>query len=338
MPDGSTANLHPHTNGLSLGDLKENGKDAIGATVQEIEFRGEDYAIYRSSRGVYVHFSDDLETRRNQLAEYVKLAVQLCELRYLTNQMRRQLVSKFLPRHSRGATLYDHNMCQALMLLMETAAERKSGRDSEAKAAELQATGIAQRALAMAVQRNTTDNTIRYVRTCVLFGLAWLAIALLVGRLITGGGPGTPYAIASAAGILGAIFSVIVRAQSLDLKPCDDSALNYLMSCIRIGMGGIAGPILLLLAMTVFSNAAPGTADLNKTGGTLTVGLVQMICIVGFIAGFAERLVPNLVQAAADKMQSRAGTPGQGAGTPGQGTETTGQATGMAGQGAGTTA
>jgi hypothetical protein len=75
-------------------------------------------------------------------------------------------------------------------------------------------------------------------------------------------------------------------------------------------MGGIAGPILLLLVMTVFSNAVAGMTDLAKET-TLTVGLVQMIVIIGILAGFAERLVPNLVQDAADKIQTRAGTPGQ---------------------------
>jgi hypothetical protein len=35
--------------------------------------------------------------------------------------------------------------------------------------------------------------------------------------------------------------------------------------------------------------------------------------ILGLIGGFAERLVPDLVQGAADKIESRAGTPVQGA-------------------------
>lgn len=312
MPEGNV-NLppaHDHV-GVSLCQLKKGEPDAIGAEVQSIEFRGDDYVIYRSDRGVYVHFSDDKEIHRDQVAEYVKLSTQLCELRYLTNQMRPAIINKIFhrPQH---ATLFDHNMGQALMLLMETAAQRRAKRDAEADTTEKHATDIAQRALDMAILRNTADNTIRYVRACVTGGLVWLGALFLLQHFFTGMGKGTGYVIASAAGVLGAMFSVVVRAQSFELKPCDDSNLNYMMSCIRVGMGGIAGPILLLLVMTVFSNPVPGMTDFASEQ-TLTVSLIQTICIIGFLAGFAERLVPNLVLAAADKMAIRAGTPGQAA-------------------------
>ena len=317
MPDGSTSmSTENPSAGVALCELEAKKPDSIGAIVESIGFRGDDYAIYRSDRGVYVHFSDNKATYRDQVAEYVKLSAQLCELRYLTNQMRSTRIPKFLRRAPRG-NLYDHNMGQALMLLMETAAQRRAGQTADAEVTEKKATDIAQRALDMAVRRNTTDNTIRYVTACVTFGLVWLVVAFLVQHFVTGVGEGTRYVIASAAGILGAMFSVVVRAQSLDLKPCDDSNLNYMMSCIRVSMGGIAGPILLLLVMTVFSNAVADMTDLAKDT-TLTVGLVQMTVIIGILAGFAERLVPNLVQAAVDKLETRAGTPGQASqGAPG---------------------
>ena len=43
--------------------------------------------------------------------------------------------------------------------------------------------------------------------------------------------------------------------------------MNKLMSLIRVGMGGLAGPVLFLLLTTVAANALPGMADLNKSAG-----------------------------------------------------------------------
>jgi hypothetical protein len=306
------------TNGLDLCKLKGGGKDAIGATVISIEFRADNYAIYRSERGIYVHFSDDKNIRQSQVFEYTKLSKQLCELRYLTNQMRPNLLLRWLG--FKRDLIYDHNMGQALMLLMETDAERRGQQEELAKETEKNATEIAQRALEMAIKRNTTDNTVRYVTACVMFGLAWLsAVWALINWVHLG--DVTNFVIASGAGIVGAMFSVVVRAQTLDLKPCDDSHLNYMMSCVRVGMGGIAGPILLLLILTVAASAIPGAADALKAASTgspsgasaaiSATAMIQTVCVIGLLAGFAERMVPNLVQAAADRVETRAGTPGQ---------------------------
>jgi hypothetical protein len=106
------------------------------------------------------------------------------------------------------------------------------------------------------------------------------------------------------------MFSVVVRAQSLDLKPCDDSRLNYLMSFIRVGIGGLAGSLLVLLLTPVLPHG------LQSAGGARPPNvdqpaILQMIFLIGFIAGFAERLVPNLVRATASKLDTRAGTPGE---------------------------
>jgi len=78
MPEGpiQLTDAQTTSGGLKLRDLQEGKPDAIGATVREIAFRGKDYAIYRSDRGVYVHFSDDPATASAQRAAYVKLSPQ----------------------------------------------------------------------------------------------------------------------------------------------------------------------------------------------------------------------------------------------------------------------
>jgi hypothetical protein len=321
MPDGTTdvrlpseqigaTNLStpPTQAEFHLCELKEGNADAIGAIVRCVAFRGTDYAIYRSERGVYVQFSDDPIKRQSQMAAYVKLSVQICELRYLTSQMRPGIIGRF-GRHYRQDTLYDHNMGQALMLLMESSSQRTSNHATDADATEKRASDIAQRALDMAVLRNTADNTISYVVTCVLFGIFWLLATLALHLTYADTGRGSYYVLASATGIIGAIFSVIVRAQGLGLKPAADSNMNYLMSFIRVGMGGIAGPVLFLLLMTVSANFLGGSDESKVAVGS--TAYIQMVAIIGLIGGFAERLVPTLVQGAADKLESKSGTPGQ---------------------------
>lgn len=313
MPEGSTkSEIGPSLQqNCGLRDLSVGKPDSIGATVRDILFRGSTYAIYRSDRGVYVHFSDDEDVEQAQRQAYTLLAGQICELRYLSCEMsasvlnRIPLLSRFVRRRD---SLYEHNMAQALMLLMESSAQRTAKKDDAATATEKRAKEIADRALDMAVRRVTIDNTIRYVTTCVIFGVVWVAALLPFcfpavtdyrGRLI----------LASIMGTVGAVFSVIVRAQAFELKPCDDSRLNKLMGTIRVGMGGIAGPTLLLLFATVFAETQLGH-NYNSTAN-LASEIVPIVAIIGLVGGFAERLVPNLVRSTIDKVEFRAGTPVQ---------------------------
>jgi len=310
MPEGPLTMAGGMPLDLCLGDLRKGQRDSLGANVRDILFRGRDYAIYRSDRGVYVHFADDPTVERSQRAAYAKLCVQLCELRYLTSQLRAGGMHRLLGRFAGQDSLFDHNMAQALMLLMESVAQRSAGNAADANAAEQEAKDIARRALDMAVRRNTIDNTIRYVSTCVLFGLVWLALMLVLWLSWRGAGHMREYLLASATGIVGAVFSVIVRAQGLELRPCDDSGMNKLMSLIRVGMGGIAGPALFLLLMTVSANAVGGGVGMPPAASD---GFLRMVAVIGLIGGFAERLVPDLVRGAAEGMERRAGSAGQSA-------------------------
>ena len=83
--------------------------------------------------------------------------------------------------------------------------------------------------------------------------------------------------------------------------------MNYWMSCTRVGIGLIAGPILLLLSQTTFG--AQMNAFIAPTGQTGW----QAIAILGLIGGFTERLIPNLLGKTTDKIESPAGTPVQAA-------------------------
>ena len=142
-------------------------------------------------------------------------------------------------------------------------------------------------------------------------GLGWIAAALLALWLSSSQPPLGTYLLASVMGALGAVFSVISRAGSLELKPCDDTRMNKLVSALRVGVGGLAGPLLLLLVTTVFAaNVRPLGLDL--TSGTSELAkLLPLVALVGLVGGFAERMVPDLVASAAKKVGTVAGTPVQ---------------------------
>jgi hypothetical protein len=70
--------------------------------------------------------------------------------------------------------------------------------------------------------------------------------------------------------------------------------MNKLMSLVRVGMGGVAGPILFLLLLIVSVSALAGAIDGSKERPDMP-GFASMVAIIGLVGGFAERLVPNLV-------------------------------------------
>jgi hypothetical protein len=293
----------------SLCDLQKDGQDNLGNTVKEILWRQTNYAIYRSDKGVYVHFSDSKEEEKDQRKRFTEICPELCELRYLTAQMKG---SNWRPSFfgSRKHTLYDNNMAQALMLMME--GDKDSAKD------------IAHQTLAMAVRRVTADNTIRYVRTCLLWAGALIVIGVMAFWAVNhighaGATALRPYLVGGMVGAAGAVFSIVTRLEAFELKPCDESRMNYWMSAVRVLMGCMSAIALLLFADTLLGDML---GKLIGSGKHLTdpigtdakdVVLWQAVAMLGFVAGFAERLIPNIVRQTADKIESAVGTPVQAA-------------------------
>ena len=110
------------------------------------------------------------------------------------------------------------------------------------------------------------------------------------------------FAVAAMFGATGAMLSVATRLRSFALHPCQQSGMNYVASASRIGVGFVAGPLLLLLWLTV----------LNEPMKTLLHALtLRGAAILGLFGGFAERLVPNLLRTTIGQIEPQAGTPVQ---------------------------
>jgi hypothetical protein len=277
---------------LMLCDLREGGPDKLGHIIEEMLWVGSNYAIYKTKKGVYVQFSDDEEQAEEQRRTFIKICPELCELRYLTPQ-----IQSAGPRWKNcdGSSLYDHNIAQAIMLAME--------RDVD--------TGkkIAQQALKMAVDRVTNDNTIRYVRMSLVAWLSIIVLGAVAGLALRFVWPASPeplhYLVAGIAGAPGAKLSIATRLQSFRLKPCNQSNMNYWMSVIRIGTGVIVGMVLLLFAPAILSDLIKNLFHSPPEPS------LETAAALGFVAGFAERLVPNIARWTSGQLEPSFGTPSQ---------------------------
>jgi hypothetical protein len=275
-----------------LCDLKEGKKDKLGHEVEEILWIGRNYAVYRSDKGVYVQFSNCPQEEADQRNRFTEISPELCELRYLTYQMQSGSNFSLGPRTARHpSSLYHHNMAQALMLVME-------GKVNEGKR-------LAQQALTMAVQRVTNDNTIRYLKSCLIWWAAAIAVGIILFCLIPLGLQN--FVVAAISGATGAVLSVATRLQAFQFKPCHQSNMNDWMSATRIGIGLVGGLMLLLLGPTILSEPIKELVLIGKTG----VLQWQGAAVLGLIGGFAERLIPNLLRRTIDTMEPPAGTPVQ---------------------------
>jgi len=290
-PDGNG----PCATSFLLNQLKEGQKDKLGHTVKEILWIGQEYAVYRSDAGVYVQFSDSSDIEADQRKMFTLISPELCELRYLTCEMRSSWFPSFLSRYlgicrrSDHSNLFDRNIAQAVMLVME--GMTKEGQE------------LAQQTLKMAVQRVTNDNSAKYFRFCVV---AWLACMLAGGLtllILAFAWPRPSQFVAAAiSGATGALLSVAFRLQNFKLQPSQQSNMNYLMSATRIGIGFISGALLLLLATTIFSDKI--TAIVGPIGW-------RAAAVIGLIGGFSERLIPGLLEQAITQLAPQAGTPVQ---------------------------
>jgi len=146
-----------------------------------------------------------------------------------------------------------------------------------------------------ATARVTNENRVRYLVSCLwvaltlcLIYLTWMRWNLTFSTLSEGQTVG----LAAIAGALGAVFSIATRIQDLELHPCRQSMMNYFMGGLRVITGFSAGAVIMLITSgTILGNAITPFFEGPYAAPTLWRGFV----LLGFLGGFAERVVPLLL-------------------------------------------
>jgi hypothetical protein len=100
--------------------------------------------------------------------------------------------------------------------------------------------------------------------------------------------------LAAEAGLVGAAFSIALAIKSRTVALDTEPLANATDGVLRLSIGVIcAGVLVLLVASHILPRVTIG--DLNLSEGVPTP---QIVLVIGFVAGFLERLVPDLLEKA----------------------------------------
>jgi hypothetical protein len=259
---------------MQVKDIECGRKDAAGASITDVYYRQPpQYAIYRTTERVMVHFADADDEARQQDAALAPLNPLRGQINGLIDGWR---VSKRDWRKAR-ARRYDRRVADALQVAL--AQDTRGALDVLA-----------------GIKTDIIDERTSWARFAYLIVAVVLStlLILLVWWVMVHFAPASPAAslwIGLAGGAIGAFFSIAIAIRSrtvlTDLHLLDNSA----DAVLRIVIGAIAAGVLVafvsLKAVTV--TLGDGKFDDASSGWLFAIAL-------GFLAGFSERLIPDLLE------------------------------------------
>ena len=259
-PDGH----HP----FRLKDVRVGNKDGRGVPVTYIYATADEYSIYHAGE-VIIQFSDD--TGRAQVQRKSILPVN--SIRAEVNTLIQGLPCR---------RIYDRQLAYAMQLALDG--------DPDSAKATIAATKIS------VLAKRAARGRCQYLKWSSGVTLLLLVLMVTISLLLPVHDRDPMIEnllIAGTAGLVGAAFSIALairnRTVALDLDPSD----NAIDGILRLLIGVISAGILFLL----FGNGILPALKIGDAGlDAATLTSWQKVLVVGFLGGFLERLVPDLLE------------------------------------------
>jgi len=279
---GSAAANTAHT----IAEIVAGVQDSGGERIDCVYFKRKDYAIYRRGTPpqVVVAYSDDDVVADQQIAAISTLLPLRDHLVYLIDN---------LPPMSQES--YRAQMADALRLGLEKQVTTAQALLSEAVAGALAAQGRRGRL----VYLQWTGIAIAPALILILIGGSYVPNQAGVHLLLMSAG----------AGAIGAVLSIAIGIRARTVAIEGDWKSNAMDAAVRIAIGMISAAVLFLLLNSGV------VANVNAGGVPLTGADIgwQVALVVGFAAGFLERLVPDLLEKSAPPAKPTMAQPATGA-------------------------
>jgi hypothetical protein len=283
MPDTTADETIAHT----AAEIIAGAKDSGGEKVDCVYFKRTSYAIYRRGAPpqVVVAYAEDQSIADQQIAAIGPLL-----------PMRDHLLNLIFDLPVKSQETCHAQIADALRL----------GLEKQSSSAQALLTEATNEALAAQGRRGR------------LVYLQWTGLAILPALfLIVFGGYFVPdkagvnlLLMSAGAGVIGAVLSIAIGIRARTVAIEGDWKSNAVDAAVRVTIGMISAAVLfLMLHSGVVTNISAGDAQLSGSAMDWQVAL-----IIGFAAGFLERLVPDLLEKTAPPSKSTFSTPAAGAG------------------------
>ena len=249
---------------IRLSDIRLHGKDGRGMCIKYIYAHSDDYVIYHAGDEVMVQFADDLGRAREQRKSLLALSSARAEVSALVQGLSCRAVC-------------DRQLAYALQIALDGDIEG---------AREIVAT-----AKSFVLAKRAAGGRFQYLKWSFGTAAVLSAIFFAAGHVWPFGAVSNDLWLAGTAGLVGSAFSIALAIRNRTVALDTDWLDNVTDGVLRLLIGVIsAGVLLLLLFCGVIPTLKLGDASFGGTSLSW-----QMVLIIGFVGGFLERLVPDLL-------------------------------------------
>jgi len=259
-----------------VADVKIRATDLTGNVILEVYVRASpQYAVYRTSDRVVIQFADDDTKARQQRQQLATLNLVRAQINGLISDWSKSRYARFREK----AAKYESRVASALILCLEG-----DGVAALASLNDIKADIVAER---------TSWGRFEYLISASIFSLIAIGVfTLLQHKYFRFPVPSGNIWLAARAGTIGAFFSIALAIRDRTILTNLHRRDNLADAALRILIGIVAAGVLVLM---LSSNLVPSfTIGKAEISGPLIAW--QTVLVVGFIAGFLERLVPDLLK------------------------------------------
>lgn len=293
MADGAPQITKPHEPFL-MGDLLVGEPDPRGRKVLDILWSVEEFKIFKTERGISPFFSDDPAVARKQKEAYLAMGEDIASFNHLI-----QTLSPSGFRIGGGGGVGGPSLIEYERELARCIAQALLGHGESARTS---LNGLQRR---LGRQISNRARVIHLGINVLLVLGVWLAAYLIS---ISGYQPRFGFepkniTLAAIMGSVGALFSTAVSLQRMAVDPMVPLIMHWIYGGQRV-LVGVLGAIILYFGL--LSGVLEGILQTPAAGvNRPPVVDNHWLAFVSVLAGFSERLVPNLLDARVDASTAR---------------------------------